>query len=78
MSSPARHLQSLASLGAKHFKELQVMKFAWCRNVTDLTAWNLSQIEEVDLNEYCEMPVADEVVTDSEEPQVELVFEDWD
>jgi hypothetical protein len=37
------------------------MKFAWCRNVTDLTVWNSSQLEEVDLNEYHEMLEAEEV-----------------
>jgi hypothetical protein len=54
------------------------MKFAWCRNVTDLTARNSSQHKEVDLNEYHEMLVAEEVDTESECPEVELICEDWD
>jgi hypothetical protein len=62
-----------ASLGAKHFEELQVMKFAWCRDITDLTAWNLSQLEKVNLDEYQEMLVAEEVDIESECPKIELV-----
>lgn len=67
-----------ASLGAKRFEELQVMKFAWRRNITDVTAWNSSQVEEVDLDEYCEMLEADEAATEFETPEDEIVFEDWD
>jgi hypothetical protein len=40
------------------------MKFAWRKNIADLTAWNSGQIEEVDqidgLDEYCEMLDVDE------------------
>jgi L-cysteine desulfidase len=65
-----------ASLGAKRFKELQVMKFAWCRDVVDIAIWNSTQVEEVDIDEYCEMLAADEAA--SEGPEVELISEDWD
>ena len=62
-----------ASLRAKCFEELQVMKFAWCRDITDLTAWNSSQLEKVNLDKYQEMLVADEVDIESECPKIELV-----
>jgi hypothetical protein len=85
-SVPCEHLFSVskqaaddhwASLGAKHFEELQVLKFAWHKNITNLTAWNML-LEKVNIDEYCEMLMADEAGTDFEGPQVELVFEDWD
>jgi hypothetical protein len=49
------------------------MKFAWHRDITNLTAWNSSQVEEVDLDEYHEMLVAEEVDTESECPEIELI-----
>ena len=49
-----------ASLGAQQFEELQVMKFAWHKNINNFTAWNSAQIEEVHLNEYWEMFDEDE------------------
>ena len=50
-----------AQLGVAHFEELQVMKFAWRNNIGDLTAWNSSQVEEIDneLGEYQDMLAAD-------------------
>ena len=50
-----------AQLGAVHFKELQVMKFAWRNNISNLTAWNSSQVEEIDdeFGEYRDLLVAD-------------------
>jgi len=50
-----------AQLGVAHFKELQVMKFAWRNNIGDLAAWNSSQVEEIDdkLEEYRDMLAAD-------------------
>jgi len=39
-------------LGAKRFKELQLMKSAWHQNIADLAAWNLGMVEEVDLDPY--------------------------
>jgi hypothetical protein len=67
-----------ASLGAKRFEELQVMKFAWRNNVVDLAAWNSGQIEEVDLDEYCEMLEADELANDFDKPADEFIMEDSD
>jgi hypothetical protein len=34
------------------------MKFAWRNNIPDLAAWN-SGVEEVDLDEFCELLWAD-------------------
>ena len=44
-----------------HFEELQIMKLAWKNNIRDLTAWNLSQVEEIDdeLGEYRDLLAAD-------------------
>ncbi|KIL56845.1 hypothetical protein M378DRAFT_88744, partial [Amanita muscaria Koide BX008] len=39
-----------ARLGSDRFEELQLMKFAWRRNLTDIAAWNSQQVEEVDLD----------------------------
>jgi len=47
-------------LGPKRFEELQLMKFAWCQNVADLTTWNSGIIEEVDLEVYEDMLSDDE------------------
>ena len=43
------------------FEELQVMKFAWKNNIGDLTAWNSSQVEDIDdeMGEYRDLLVAD-------------------
>ena len=49
-----------ASLGAKRFEELQIMKFAWRKKVSDLAARNWAQVEQVELGEYCEILEADE------------------
>jgi hypothetical protein len=49
-----------ASLGAKRFEELQIMKFAWRKNNPDHAAWNWAQIEEVQLGEYSEILEAEE------------------
>lgn len=48
-----------ASLGAKWFEELQIMKFAWRKKVSDLAACNWAQVEQVELREYCEILEAD-------------------
>jgi hypothetical protein len=63
-----------ASLGAKQFEELQIMKFAWCNNIVDLAAWNSGQIEEVDLDEYSEMLEADELANDFDKPEDEFIM----
>jgi len=49
-----------SSLGAKHFKELQIMKFAWCKKVLDNAKQNWVRVEEVQLGEYSEILDADE------------------
>lgn len=49
-----------ASLGAKRFEELQILKFAWRQNVVDLAAWNSAGAEDVDLDEYSELLEVDE------------------
>ncbi|RDB17316.1 hypothetical protein Hypma_001666 [Hypsizygus marmoreus] len=49
-----------ARLGAKVFEELQIMKFRWRNNITDLSVLNSSQIEEVNLTEFTEMLHQDE------------------
>jgi len=50
-----------AQLGATRFEELQIMKFAWRNNIGDLTAWNSSQVEEIDdeMKEYQDLLAAD-------------------
>ena len=35
------------------------MKFAWHNNIPDLVAWNSGFVEEVDLDEFCELLWAD-------------------
>ena len=70
-----------ASLGAKRFEELQVMKFAWCPKVESRAGRNLEQVEEVDLDdldEYTEMLVVDELAAefdkvDDDEPFLVVV-----
>jgi hypothetical protein len=68
-SVPCEHLFSAskqtadvwrASLGAKRFEELQVMKFTWRQNIVDLAAWNSGQVEVVDLDECSERLEAEE------------------
>jgi hypothetical protein len=55
-------------LGAGRFEELQVMKFAWRKEIDDLAAWNSSQLEEIDdeITQYKDMLVA------------EQDFDEWD
>lgn len=48
-----------ARLGAKRFEELQLMKFAWRHSVVDVAAWNSSEVEEVDVEEYKDLFIAD-------------------
>lgn len=49
-----------AQLGAAHFEELQVMKFAWRNSIGDLAAWNSAQVEEVDeMKEFQDLLAAD-------------------
>lgn len=53
-----------ASLGAKHFEELQIMKFAWRKSQGDPATWNSSQIEEIDLDDYNLMLEAEDTVAE--------------
>lgn len=39
-------------LGAEHFEELQLMKFAWRNNIENLAAWNSDQEEEIDMKDF--------------------------
>ena len=49
-----------ARLGAKRFEELQLMKFAWRHaGVVDIAAWNSDQVEQVDVEEYKDLHLAD-------------------
>jgi hypothetical protein len=71
-SVPCEHLFSAggevatkrrARLGAVRFEELQMMKFAWRKDIDDLAACNSSQIEEIEdeiITEYKDMLVADQ------------------
>jgi hypothetical protein len=48
-----------ARLGGQHFEELQLMKFAWRHNIVNVAAWNSSEVEQVDLEEYKDFFIAD-------------------
>jgi hypothetical protein len=48
------------SLSAKHFEELQVMKFAWGKKILDNAEQNWARVEKVQLGEYSEFLDADE------------------
>jgi hypothetical protein len=50
-----------SSLGAKHFEELQIMKFAWRKNLPDHAAQNWARVEDMQLEEYGEILDADEI-----------------
>jgi hypothetical protein len=60
-------------LGATRFEELQLMKFAWRRNVTNLAAWNSGLVEEIDSDFYCDMLAVDEAENDLDKNSVEMV-----
>jgi len=68
-SVPCKHLFSASkqttdlcqlSLGAKHFEELQIMKFAWRKKIVDNVQQNWARVDEVQLEEYSEYLDADE------------------
>jgi hypothetical protein len=63
-----------ASLGATRFEELQMMKFAWRNNIADLAAWNSRLVEEVTMDEYCELLEVDDRAAESDGS----IFEDID
>lgn len=48
-----------SSLGVKHFEKLQIIKFAWRRDLPDHVAYNWAQVEEVQLGEYSDILEAD-------------------
>jgi hypothetical protein len=50
-----------SSLGAKHFEELQIMKFAWRSKILDNAEQNWTRVEEVQSGEYSEILDADEI-----------------
>jgi len=64
------------SLGAEQFEELQMMKFAWWRDIFDVASWNSREIEEVDLDEYREILSADAWAEEFEKEDDEFVLED--
>lgn len=70
-----------ASLGAKRFEELQVMKFAWRPKIDDLVGYNSKEVEEVqvhldDLNEYTEMLDVDESAAEFDRFEDEFIILD--
>jgi hypothetical protein len=60
-----------ASLGAKRFEELQIMKSTWRKNISDLAAWNSAQVEEVELEEYSEMLEAEDLAAEWDKGETE-------
>ena len=60
-------------MGATRFEELQLMKFAWCRNVTNLAAWNSGLVEEIDSDFYCDMLAVNEAENDLDKNSMEMV-----
>ena len=66
-----------ARLGASRFEELQLMKFAWCRNITNLAAWNLGLVEKIDLSLYCDMLAVDEAKDELDKSSVEMVTDEF-
>jgi hypothetical protein len=47
-------------LGATRFEELQLLKFAWHQNITDIASWNSGLVGKVDLDLYGHMLAEDE------------------
>ena len=62
-----------SSLGAKHFEELQMMKFAWRKDLPDHAGCNWAQVEKVQLGEYTDILEADKI---SAEWDMQLVEDD--
>jgi hypothetical protein len=72
-SVPCEHLFSASkqtanlhqsSLGSKHFGELQIMKFTWCKKILNNREQNWAQVEEVQLGEYSEFLKVDETLAE--------------
>jgi hypothetical protein len=66
-----------ASLGATWFEGLQIMRSTWWNNITDLSAWNLKLVKEVDMDEYYELLDTDNYAAESERTGGAM-FEDFD
>jgi hypothetical protein len=62
-----------ARLGNKRFEELEIMKFAWKKNLTDLAAWNSGEVEEI-----CRLEFEEFLVEDKEAAQWDIGGEDSD
>ena len=58
------------------FEQLQVMKFAWHKNIIDLAAQNLEKTDEVDLGEYSEMLEAELQAEEFDIDADEFILED--
>lgn len=67
-----------AQLGAERFEELQIMKFAWRKNINDFASWNSTQVEEVEdkLMEFKDFLTADreQAEWDNAEDEIHLGF----
>ena len=51
------------------------MKFTWCKNISNLAAWNSAQIEEVDMSgKYQEMLQADQGADEFDIQEDEYIF----
>jgi hypothetical protein len=62
-----------ACLGATRFEELQLMKFAWRQNITDLASWNSGLVDKVDSGLYSNMLAEDEFEKDLDDNGVEAL-----
>jgi hypothetical protein len=59
------------------FEELQLIKFAWHRNITNLAAWNLGLVEEINLSLYCDMLAVDEAKDELDKSSMEMVTDEF-
>ncbi|KAG6912104.1 hypothetical protein DXG01_000608, partial [Tephrocybe rancida] len=67
-----------ARLGAKTFEQLQIMKFAWRNNITDLAALNSKHIEEVSLEQFEELLEMDCEYGEWDKEEIFVVDDDVD
>jgi hypothetical protein len=58
-----------ARLGPKKFEELQITKFGWRNNVSDLAAWNSGLTEEVNVEGFIELLDEDKWLEDFDTAQ---------
>ena len=66
-----------AHLGASRFEELQLMKFAWRWNITNLAAWNSGLVEKIDLSLYCDMLAVDEAEDELNKSSMDMVMDEF-